>query len=89
MVFGVRHEPHGVQGLVSRDGGRSWDKRRLVLCDDLGPNDLGYPSTVRLGDRLVTAYYCAPPTFNNPGFRGEGSFARALLFSEPDLISAL
>jgi len=89
MVFGVRHEPFGVQALLSKDGGHSWDRRRLVVCDDLGPNDLGYPSTVRMGNRLVTAYYCAPGRWNDPEFRGEGSFARALLYDEGEFISAL
>ena len=88
MVFGVRHDPWGVQGLISRDEGRSWSEQRLIITDDLGPNDLGYPSTVRLGDQLVTAYYCAPRTFDEPEFRGEGVFARVLLYSESDLVSA-
>ena len=49
LFFGVRHEPFGVQVLVSKDNGRAWDKRRLIVCDDLGDNDLDYPSTVKLG----------------------------------------
>ena len=89
MVFGVRHEPWGVQALVSIDRGHNWEPRRLIVTDDLGHNDLGYPSTVRLGDRLVTAYYCAPPRFNEPDFRGEGSFARALLYREEELVAAM
>lgn len=85
MVFGVRHAPFGVRAMVSRDGGRTWGAR-LTVCDDLGESDLGYPSTVRLGDRLVTAYYCAPRRFDDPYYRGEGTFARALLYSEKELI---
>ena len=87
MYFGVRHEPFGVGALVSRDNGHTWDTR-LILCDDLGPNDLGYPSTVKLGDQLVTAYYCSPHG-SPPEYRGEGTFARALLYSEQELIEAL
>ncbi len=88
MVHGVRHEPFGVQARVSKDGGRTWSVR-LIVCDDLGDSDLGYPSTVRLGVRLVTAYYSAPKTWNAPDYVGEGAFARALLYSEVDLIDAL
>ncbi|MDE2998757.1 MAG: sialidase family protein [Gemmatimonadota bacterium] len=88
MVYGVRHEPFGVQARVSKDAGRTWSGP-LVVCDDLGDSDLGYPSTVRLGDRLVTAYYCAPRVWNAPEDPGEGAFARALLYSEVDLIDAL
>lgn len=88
MVYGVRHEPFGVQAMVSKDDGQTWGAR-LTVCDDLGANDLGYPSTVRLGDRLVTAYYSAPGRWNEPDYRGEGAFARALLYSEKELIEAM
>jgi hypothetical protein len=88
MVYGVRHDPFGVQARVSKDNGRSWSAQ-LTVCDDLGDSDLGYPSTVRLGDRLVTAYYCAPRKWDSPDYRGEGAFARALLYSEKELIDAL
>ena len=75
--------------LVSRDNGQTWDERRLIVCDDLGHNDLGYPSTVKLDDRLITAYYSAPRQWNTPDFRGEGTFARALLYSESALLAAI
>ncbi len=88
MVYGVRHEPFGVQARVSKDAGRAWT-RPMVVCDDLGNRDLGYPSTVRLGERLVTAYYSAPRVWNATNYLGEGVFARALLYSEVDLIDAL
>ncbi len=88
MVHGVRHDPFGVQARVSKDNGRSWGDR-LVVCDDLGDSDLGYPSTVRLGERLVTAYYSAPRGWDATDYRGEGAFARALLYSEKELIEAL
>jgi len=89
LFFGVRHELFGVQALVSRDNGQTWDARRLIICDDLGANDLGYPSTVRVGGRLVTAYYCAPRQWNEPDYRGEGVFARALLYDEKEFLEAL
>ena len=89
LFFGVRHEPFGVQALVSRDNGQTWDERRLIVCDNLGDNDLGYPSTVKIGDQLVTAYYSAPRKWNAPDFRGEGTFARALLYSESALLAAI
>lgn len=88
MVYGVRHDPFGVQARVSKDGGRTWSCP-LIVCDDLGDSDLGYPSTVRLGERLVTACYSAPGTWNASDYLGQGAFARALLYSEVDLIDAL
>ena len=89
LFFGVRHEPFGVQAIISKDNGRTWDEQRLIICDDLGDNDLGYPSTVKLDDQLVTAYYSAPRQWNAPDFRGEGTFARALLYSESALLAAI
>jgi sialidase-1 len=60
LIFGRRHPPYGVQGMISRDGGKTWDAKRLVLDDTLPGGDIGYPSTVRLENgRLVTAYYTA------------------------------
>ena len=87
MVYGVRREPFGVQARVSKDAGRTWSGP-MIVCDDLGDSDLGYPSTVRLGDRLITVYYCAPRAWNASDYRGEGAFARALLYREVDLIDA-
>ena len=89
LFFGVRHEPFGVQARISKDSGRTWDERHLIVCNDLGPNDLGYPSTVKIGDQLVTAYYSAPQQWNEPNFRGEGTFARALRYSEQALLAAI
>ncbi len=88
MVYGVRHDPFGVQARVSKDGGRRWSGP-MIVCDDLGDSDLGYPSTVRLGERLVTACYCAPGAWNAPDYLGQGAFARALLYDEVDLIHAI
>ncbi|MCZ6675743.1 MAG: sialidase family protein [Candidatus Poribacteria bacterium] len=88
MFFGVRHDPFGVQAYLSKDQGRTW-AARLIVCDEVGDNDLGYPSTVRLGDQLVTAYYSAPRQWNEPNYRGEGAFARALRYSEKELLEAL
>lgn len=60
LLFGQRHPPFGVQGRISRDGGITWDERRLLLDDSLPGGDIGYPSTTRLENgRLVTAYYTA------------------------------
>ena len=89
LFFGVRHEPFGVGALVSKDSGRTWDERKLIVCDNLGDNDLGYPSTVKMGEQLVTAYYSAPRKWNEPDFRGEGTFARALCYSEKALLAAI
>jgi len=58
--YGFRREPYGERFMVSRDGGNSWDYH-YILRDDGPDGDLGYPSTVELGDgSLLTMYYQKP-----------------------------
>jgi Neuraminidase (sialidase) len=60
LIFGVRHEPFSIQGMVSRDLGHTWLNTRLLLADNLPGTDIGYPSTVRLSNgRIITVYYRA------------------------------
>jgi len=88
VFFGVRHEPYGVQGVVSTDMGATWvDTPRIVVTDELETTDCGYPSATVFGDgTVVVMYYSAG---RNPGPRGEGAYAKALVFKEEALIAAL
>lgn len=57
MSYGYRRKPYGNQARVSSDGGRSWSEP-LTISDDGVGGDLGYPSTVQLGDgSLLTVWY--------------------------------
>jgi sialidase-1 len=58
--YGYREEPFGVRIMLSRDVGESWEYD-YILRDD-GPHpDLGYPSSVELGDgSILTMYYQRP-----------------------------
>jgi sialidase-1 len=57
MSYGHRRPPFGNQARVSSDHGRTWSEPVLVSGDGAG-GDLGYPSTVELGDgRLLTVWY--------------------------------
>jgi len=58
-TYGYRKSPFGVRACISRDGGKTWDiKNELVLRDDGGNWDLGYPSSVELPDgRVLTVYW--------------------------------
>ena len=57
MSYGHRRKPFGNQARLSEDGGTSWSEP-LVISDDGIGGDLGYPSTVELGDgRLLTVWY--------------------------------
>ncbi|QEG41636.1 sialidase family protein [Roseimaritima ulvae] len=57
MTYGYRRAPFGNQARVSEDGGNSWSDPITISGDGLG-GDLGYPSTVELGDgSLLTVWY--------------------------------
>jgi hypothetical protein len=56
-VYGYRLQPEGIRARVSEDGGRSWASE-LVLRDDGGSWDLGYPRVIEHEPgRLLTVYY--------------------------------
>ena len=58
-TYGYRREPYGVRASLSGDGGKTWDvEKEIVLRDDGGSGDLGYPSSVELPDgRVLTIYW--------------------------------
>lgn len=57
LIYGYRAEPFGIRAKISEDGGGSWGED-IVLRDDGGNQDLGYPrTTLRADGSLVTAYY--------------------------------
>ncbi len=57
VVYGYRLAPSGIRATVSEDGGRSWGPE-LIVRDDGGSWDLGYPNAWVAGDGQVgTLYY--------------------------------
>jgi len=56
-VYGYRQKPWGIRATVSEDDGKTWGPE-LILRDDGGSWDVGYPRTVLRPDgTLVTTYY--------------------------------
>jgi len=56
-VYGYRRPPYGIRARVSEDGAATWGEE-IVLRDDGGSGDLGYPRThVRADGTLVSVYY--------------------------------
>jgi hypothetical protein len=46
-----------MRAVLSKDGGRTWGKE-IILRDDGGGRDVGYPRSVQRPDgRVVTIYY--------------------------------
>ncbi len=57
MTYGYRRPPYGNRARISADHGKSWSDE-ITLSADGRDGDLGYPSTVELGDgTLLTVWY--------------------------------
>jgi len=57
LTYGYRTRPYGMRARLSKDGGRTWAPE-IILRDDGGGRDLGYPRTVQRPDgKIVTVYY--------------------------------
>lgn len=57
LIYGVRKPPFGMRARISADQGESWGEE-IILRDDGGCPDLGYPRATLLPDgSVVSAYY--------------------------------
>jgi len=57
LIYGYRSPPYGIRARLSNDKGLTWSKE-LVLRNDAGCWDLGYPRSVQRADgKIVSVYY--------------------------------
>lgn len=56
VVYGYRLPPYGIRAVVSEDGGRTWGPE-LIVRDDGGSWDLGYPNAFEVEPGRVGALY--------------------------------
>jgi hypothetical protein len=57
LVYGYRDPPFGMRARLSEDGGTTWGEE-VVLRDDAGNHDIGYPRAVQRPDgKVLAAYY--------------------------------
>ncbi len=57
LTYGIRARPFGIYAKLSGDAGASWSEQ-IVLRNDGGGRDLGYPRSIQRPDgRVVTIYY--------------------------------
>jgi hypothetical protein len=57
LTYGYRGNSSGIRARLSSDGGHTWGKE-IILRDDGGGRDLGYPRSVQRKDgKIVTVYY--------------------------------
>lgn len=103
LTYGNRAPPYRIEGRLSRDGGATWDERRIFfsapLYGEVGsarPTDFGYPSTAVGGGRGVTIYYHQPhvergeagPSHLRPPYPVAGYRAIAVSWREDELLGA-
>lgn len=56
-TYGYRVSPYGIRAKISGDGGETWGPE-IILRDDGGSPDLGYPRTTLLPDgKVIVVYY--------------------------------
>lgn len=57
LTYGVRRQPFGIRAVLSDDDGSTWGPE-IILTDNAGSHDLGYPRSVQRADgAVVTIYY--------------------------------
>lgn len=57
LVYGFRAQPFGIRARISQDGGEHWGDE-IILRDDAGCHDIGYPRSVLLpGGDILSVYY--------------------------------
>ncbi len=89
LTYGHRQKPFGARGLLSFDGGRSWQRdKEIAFCDSADNWDCGYPSTAQLCDgRLVTAFYATSGQADAWSWRG--ARCHVLVYREAELLAAV
>lgn len=72
VVYGYRQKPYGIRAVVSDDGGTTWGPE-MIVRDDGGSWDLGYPNAFEVEPGRVGAVYymneSADPIQANGGVR--------------------
>lgn len=68
-VYTHRKEPYGIKAIFSRDGGKTWEGEVYICKTTFPTHDIGYPSTVELGDgSLLTAFYAKTAPYTSAIF---------------------
>jgi hypothetical protein len=57
LTYGYRAKPFSIRACLSAEAGKTWG-RQIILRDDGGGRDIGYPRSVQRPDgKIVTVYY--------------------------------
>ena len=64
-TYSRRSKPYGIMAMFSTDGAKSWNIDNRLIDISCKPEDLGYPSSVALGDgKMLTVYYEKPEGYS-------------------------
>lgn len=85
VVYGRRHEPFGVECMLSMDSGVTWS-RPLLLAWTATNADCGYPSAIVLDDGTILMLWYAIGSANDKNLRWH---CEALRFREEDVARSL
>lgn len=56
ITHGFRKEPYGIRARLSEDAGNTWGDE-IILRDDAGNYDIGYPRTIQRPDGTIVTIY--------------------------------
>ncbi len=87
LVFGNRQEEKAIRGIVSHNGGKSWDTSCQIRFSKPVRGDFGYPSIVRYDGDLVLLHYWAGDAKNS--YDGSNARAYATRIREAELLNAI
>lgn len=86
LTYGERNRPYGVQAIISRDGGKTWDdQNKIMLAWDASYSDCGYPKSVQLpSGEILTVYYDVEGKYTHVGDAPADTSAKAIIWSLPN-----
>jgi hypothetical protein len=82
-TYGRRRAPFGERAALSRDG-ITWDaSREIILRDDNGNHDLGYPASIEVTPGVILSVYYQKPAFDPADIHKHKACIMATLWRAP------
>lgn len=86
MLYGNRRDKEkDIRGILSRDGGKTWDTSTELSLTEPVKGDFGYPSGVVMGDKLLILHYWAGPAASS--YDGAHAQCRATLIPIAEIVA--
>jgi hypothetical protein len=86
LLYGNRRdEAKDIRGILSRDGGKTWDTSTEISLTAPVKGDFGYPSGVVMGSDLLIVHYWAGPASSS--YDGSRAQCRATLIPIEDIVA--